>query len=64
MIRVTLPPKYQVVMPKKVREKLNLKPGQKLQILNIGDRIEFIPIQDIKKAGGFLKGINTNIERE
>ena len=64
MTTVILSPKYQVVIPKTVREKLNLKPGQKLQIINVGDRIEFVPIQDIKEARGFLKGIDTNIERE
>jgi bifunctional DNA-binding transcriptional regulator/antitoxin component of YhaV-PrlF toxin-antitoxin module len=47
-----------------VREKLNLKPGQKLQIINVGDRIEFVPIQNIKEARGFLKGIDTIIHRE
>jgi AbrB family looped-hinge helix DNA binding protein len=64
MTTVVLSPKYQVVIPKEVREKLKLKPGQKLQIINVGDRIEFVPIQDIKQARGFLKGIDTNIERE
>jgi len=64
MTTVILSPKYQVVIPKEVREKLKLKPGQKLQIINVGDRIEFVPIQDIKQARGFLKGIDTNIERE
>ena len=64
MTTVTVSPKYQVVIPKEVRQKLNLKPGQKLQIIQIGDRLEFIPIRSIKDARGFLKGINTNIERE
>jgi len=64
MTTVILSPKYQVVIPKEVREKLKLKPGQKLQIINVGDRIEFVPIQDIKQARDFLKGIDTNIERE
>lgn len=64
MTTVTLSPKYQVVIPKEIREKLELKPGQKLQIINIGDTIEFVPIRDIKSARGFLKGIDTNINRE
>lgn len=64
MTIVTLSPKYQVVIPKEVREKLKLKPRQKLQIINIGDTIEFVPIRDIKSARGFLKGIDTNINRE
>ncbi|HQI41627.1 MAG: AbrB family transcriptional regulator [Ignavibacteriales bacterium UTCHB2] len=64
MTTVVLSPKYQIVIPKKIRETLNLKPGQKIQIINLGDRIEFVPLPDIKNARGFLKGIDTNIERE
>lgn len=64
METVTVSPKFQVVIPKEIREKLKLKPGQKLQIIEFGDRIEFIPIKDIKEARGFLKGMNTKFERE
>ncbi len=64
MTTVTVSPKYQVVIPKEIRQKLKLKPGQKLQIIQLGDRIEFILLKNIKEARGFLKGINTEIERE
>ncbi|HSR16895.1 MAG TPA: AbrB/MazE/SpoVT family DNA-binding domain-containing protein [Ignavibacteriaceae bacterium] len=64
MTTVTVSPKYQVVIPKEIRQKLKLKPGQKLQIIQLGDRIEFLLLKDIKEARGFLKGINTEIERE
>ena len=64
MTTVTISPKFQVVIPKEIREKLNLVPGQKLQILEMGDRIEFILLKNIKEARGFLKGMNTDIERE
>jgi len=64
METVTVSPKFQIVIPKEIREKLKLKPGQKLQIIEYGDRIEFIPIKNIKEARGFLKGIDTKIERE
>ena len=64
MVTVTVSPKYQVVIPKAVREKLNIQPGQKLQILHFSDRIEFVPLQEIKRMRGFLKGIKTNIRRE
>lgn len=64
MTTVTISPKFQVVIPKEIREKLNLVPGQKLQILEMGDRIEFILLKNIKEARGFLKGINTDIERD
>ncbi|MEO8448081.1 MAG: AbrB/MazE/SpoVT family DNA-binding domain-containing protein [bacterium] len=64
METVTVSPKFQVVIPKEIREKLKLKPGQKLQIIEFNDRIEFIPVKDIKEARGFLKGMNTKIDRE
>ena len=64
MDTVTISPKYQVVIPKHVREATNLKPGQKVKLINYDNRIEIIPIEDIKKMRGFLKGINTDIKRE
>lgn len=64
MTTVKLSPKYQIVIPKEVRKKLKLKPGQKLQLLHDGERIEFIPLKDIKEARGLLKGMDSNIERE
>jgi AbrB family looped-hinge helix DNA binding protein len=64
MTTVKISPKYQVVIPKEIRNKLKLKPGQRLQILELGDRIEFILEKNIKEARGFLKGMDTNFERE
>jgi len=64
MITVTVSSKYQVVIPKEIREKLNIKVGQRFQILHYGDRIEFIPQKNIRGMKGFLKGIDTEIIRE
>jgi AbrB family looped-hinge helix DNA binding protein len=64
MQTVTLSPKYQVVIPKSVREALQLRPGQKMQVIEYNGRIEFIPERDIAELRGFLKGINTEFERE
>lgn len=64
MATVTISPKYQVVIPKDVRQKLGLTPGQKVQTIIFEDRIELIPVKPIKKMKGFLKGIDTHIERE
>jgi len=61
---VTVSPKYQVVIPKTVREALNVRPGQKLQVIEYAGRIELIPERDIKELRGFLKGINTEFKRE
>jgi len=64
MITITVSPKFQVVIPKEIRKRLNLKPGQKLQVIQLGDRIEYIILKDIKDARGFLKDINTDVDRE
>jgi len=64
MTTVKVSTKYQVVIPKEIRQKLNLKPGQKLQVLYSGNRIELLPLKDTKEARGFLKGMDTDIKRE
>lgn len=64
MQSVTVSPKYQVVIPKSIRETLQLRPGQKMQIFEFEGRIELIPEPDIKQLHGFLKGINTEYKRE
>ncbi len=64
MQTVTVSPKFQVVIPRDVRESLHLRPGQKMQVVEYDGRIEFIPDRDISELRGFLKGINTDFERE
>jgi len=64
MHTVKISPKYQIVIPKDVRNTMNLKPGQQIQILQYQDRIEMIPFKNIADMKGFLKGINTDFYRE
>ena len=64
MAAVTISPKYQVVIPKDIREKLHLSPGQKVEAVAYEGRIELIPVTPVKKMRGFLKGLDTRIERE
>lgn len=64
MQTVTVSPKYQVVIPKTIRESLRLRPGQKMQVIEYEGRIELIPDRDIGELRGFIKGINTDFERE
>lgn len=64
MLSVIVSPKYQVVIPKTIREALNLRPGQKMQVVEYNGRIELIPERDIRELRGFLKGINTEFQRE
>jgi len=64
MVTVTVSPKYQVVIPKEIRTQLALKPGMKMQILRYGERLEFVLVKKANEMRGFLKGIDTNVERE
>jgi AbrB family looped-hinge helix DNA binding protein len=64
MDAVTISSKYQVVIPRAIREKWNVKPGQKVRFIVYGNRLEIVPVRDIKSARGFLKGMSSNIERE
>jgi len=64
MQTVTVSPKFQVVIPKVIRDALHLRPGQKLKILEFDGRIELIPDREISELRGFLKGINTEFDRE
>ena len=64
MAAVTISPKYQVVIPKEVRRKLGLVPGQKVQVVLYEDRVELIPVKPVRRTRGFLKGIDTRVPRE
>lgn len=64
MQTVTVSPKYQIVIPKAIRQALHLLPGQKMQVVEYEGRVELIPERDITELRGFLKGINTEFERE
>jgi len=64
MDSVTISPKYQVVIPKSIRESLGLRPGQKVQALQYGNRIELVPIVPVRQMRGFLRGIDTDVPRE
>lgn len=64
MAAVTVSPKFQVVIPKEIRKQFGLLPGQKIQVLVYGNRIELIPVMPVKRMRGFLKGIDTRVPRE
>ena len=61
MDTVTVSPKFQVVIPRAIREALGLEPGQKVQALQYQNRIEFIPVRPLKSMRGFLKGLDTAV---
>lgn len=61
---VKVSPKYQVVIPLSIRRSLGIKPGIKVHVLQYENRIEYIPVKEMKKMRGFLKGIDTEVIRE
>ncbi len=61
---VTISPKYQVVIPRRIREKLGLRPGEKVRVFVYDDRLEFVPVRKLRKMRGFLRGIDTTVIRE
>ena len=61
---VTVSPKFQVVIPQRIREMLCLKPGQKVEALQYLDRVEFFPVKTPRAMRGFLRGIDTTVRRD
>ena len=61
---VTLSPKYQVVIPKGVRQRAGLKPGQKLVVLMKGKHITLVPLRPFEEMRGILKGVDLGVVRE
>lgn len=64
MESVTISSKFQVVIPRAIRESLGLQPGTKMQVFANENRIEFIPARSLKEMRGFLRGIDTTIKRD
>ena len=64
MTVVTISSRFQVVIPKNVRESLDLKPGQQVEAIPFKGRIELIPLEPIESMRGFLKGIDTTVPRD
>ena len=63
MQTVTLSPKFQIVIPQAVRAALSLRPGEKFEVVGYDGRIELIPVRKMKQTRGFLKGMNSQIDR-
>lgn len=64
MESVIVSPKYQVVIPRSIRELLGLRPGQTVQVILCDNRIELIPVRPIRELRGVLRGIDTTVDRE
>jgi len=64
METVTVSSRFQVAIPRAIREVLRIRPGQKLQVIQYENRIELISLVSARELRGFLKGIDTTVERE
>lgn len=64
MSTVTVSPKYQIVIPKKVRTRLGIRPGEKLQVISFDNRIEYVAVRPMSELRGILKGLDPSFERD
>jgi AbrB family looped-hinge helix DNA binding protein len=64
MPTVTLSPKFQVVIPREIREAMKLKAGERIQVFRFRGRLELVPVRGIDSMRGFLKGIDRRVVRE
>ncbi len=64
MATTTISPKFQIVIPKEVRDKLHLTPSQRLQVVEKGGVITLIPEVPLKSLRGALKGMSKTDLRE
>ena len=64
MPTVTVSPKFQIVIPREVRQAFDLRPGDKLQVFQYDKRIQLVLVRPIREMRGFLRGLDTTVERE
>jgi AbrB family looped-hinge helix DNA binding protein len=64
MATVTVSPKYQIVIPKEVRDRLVMAPGDKVEVIQLEGRIELMPVRSARSLKGFLKGRKNTFQRE
>jgi AbrB family looped-hinge helix DNA binding protein len=64
METVKVSPQFHVIFPRKVRKSLGIRPGQRLQVLVYEGRVELIPVKEMKEMRGFLRGIDSSLERD
>jgi AbrB family looped-hinge helix DNA binding protein len=64
MPTITVTSDYRITIPKEVRDALGIEPGQQVDVMQSGDRIELVPVQPMQDARGFLEGMSTELERD
>ncbi len=64
MHTVTISSKYQVVIPRPIRDQFNLKPGQKLMFIPYKDTLRVVIVPPIEEVEGMFEGVDTDPNRE
>ncbi len=64
MYTTTISSKFQVVIPREVREQFGLKPGQKIAFIPFKKTLHVVIVPPIEQARGMFKGLNTKNLRE
>jgi len=64
MNSVKVSPKFQIVIPRQIRESMNIKPGETMQVFELEGRIEVVPVRSIRSMRGRYGGIDTTVERD
>jgi AbrB family looped-hinge helix DNA binding protein len=64
MNSVRVSPKYQIVIPKQIRESMHIEPGETMQVFELEGRIEVVPVRSVRSLRGRYKGIDTSVERD
>jgi AbrB family looped-hinge helix DNA binding protein len=64
METTTVSSKYQVVIPQRVREQLKIQAGQRMQVLVVGNTIQFVPVRPMREYRGIARGIDTDVQRD
>lgn len=64
MNAVKVSSKFQIVIPREVRESMDIRPGERMQVFELDGRIEVVPVRPIKSMRGRFKGITTTVERD
>jgi AbrB family looped-hinge helix DNA binding protein len=64
MARAVISPKFQIVIPKEIRERMDLQPGQVVSLIDRGDVITVVPEKPLSELRGILKGAPTDDYRD
>ncbi len=64
METVTLSTKFQLVLPRRARERLGLRPGMKFTVLEKGGMIVLVPERSIRAFRGVVEGASPRRLRE